>query len=984
MDSKNFKNPPAASRPAPFWSWNDNFSKDEMIRQIKDMSDKGWGSFFMHSRVGLVTPYLKEEWFDFVNACCKTAKEEGMYAHLYDEDKWPSGFAGGEVVKHKKFRQRVLCLTEKDELTEDDQILDQYDEKLIVRRILPAKLKWYNGYCYADLLNKEAVEEFLKTTHEKYVENCSEYIGNVVSTVFTDEPAYGVNRLQEYDYKNFVFLPWTDRLPEVFETEKGYDITKNLAKLFYNIEGYKKVRYDFFDIVLKMFIEAFTKPYAEWCEAHSLALTGHMMAEDTLSSQTQWIGAAMPHYEYMQRPGIDKLHRDISIEPTVKQLTSVSEQLEKERNLSEVFGCMGQQASFFHRKWIAQWQAVMGIDFVNHHLSLYSMRGERKRDFPANLFYQQPWWSEERGFSDYIGRMCEYVNSTKRNVDILFIHPIATGWCLYEAEKTINKLPKEVDFYEQSFYNLTKKLLSEKLDFHYGDETIMKKYASVDGSAVNIGKISYHTVILPPMVTLSKSTAKLLEKFAQNGGKIIYQNPHAYLIEGDNAKIEFIKSANGADKSEEVIDMLDKIYPDRIRIINKNTSQNAPGIYADHKTDGKYEYYFIISNEENRCLDTNISIKTDKYICVLDMFDGEAYDIDTVSENGRKSFDIKFYPAGSVLLRLSDKKENSAKKAYLGSGVMLKSFERIGEADIKTVSLAEDNLLVLNDAALEIGSESIPTSPLNLLQHKYFYPASDSTPFKAEYTFNVDSLPDSEISAAIEMAHNLDAITFNGKNIPIPSPNEIFDDSCYKDLSLRKVSLGTPVLGINTLIIEGKKINNITAPGCHSKVEDSKNHHPTELEAICIIGNFSVDTTDNIRFAINSPHKICPKNITESGAPFYAGNVKIKFEFENRGAKYLRIDGAEASYIRLSINGKDCGIAYWNPFIFDISSYTTEGKNKGEITLCTTLFNMTGPNRVENIEDLRGISPHTFADINNAKEDYTFIKYGIKGITLLK
>ncbi len=98
--------------------------------------------------------------------------------------------------------------------------------------------------------------------------------------------------------------------------------------------------------------------------------------------------------------------------------------------------------SFFHRKWIGDWQAALGISFINHHLSLYSMRGERKRDYPANLFYQQPWWSEERGLADYFARLCAAVSEGKRQVDILVIQPLKeTGsksaltatdacWCL--------------------------------------------------------------------------------------------------------------------------------------------------------------------------------------------------------------------------------------------------------------------------------------------------------------------------------------------------------------------------------------------------------------------------------------------------------------------------------------------------------------------------------------------------------------------------
>ena len=39
------------------------------------------------------------------------AKEEDMLAYLYDEDRWPSGAAGGYVTEDIRFRSRFLLFT---------------------------------------------------------------------------------------------------------------------------------------------------------------------------------------------------------------------------------------------------------------------------------------------------------------------------------------------------------------------------------------------------------------------------------------------------------------------------------------------------------------------------------------------------------------------------------------------------------------------------------------------------------------------------------------------------------------------------------------------------------------------------------------------------------------------------------------------------------------------------------------------------------
>ncbi len=989
MDNKKFKNPPVESRPAPFWSWNDDMTKEELIRQIREMGEKGWGSFFMHSRVGLVTPYLQDKWFELVEACCEAAKDEKIYAHLYDEDKWPSGFASGEVVKNEAYRQRSLCLMNKEDVAEDDVVYKDLGDKVIAKRIAREGDTWFNGYCYADLMNKDAVQEFFRTTHDKYAEKCGKYMGNVIPTVFTDEPCYQMSARNIQGAPDCDFLPWTEMLPEVFKEKKGYDLLDRIDALFFEKDGYEKVRFDFFDVALGMFIDAFTKPYGEWCTNHDVALTGHMMAEDSLVYQIAWTGGSMPHYEYMQRPGIDKLSRNIEIDQTVKQLTSVSEQLEKERNLSEVFGCMGQQTSFFHRKWISQWQAVMGIDFVNHHLSLYSMRGERKRDWPQNLFYQQPWWKEEKGFSDYIARTCEYVHATKRDVDILFIHPLTTGWCLYDAHSFHSRLPGKIDLYDNGYITLTKALLADKLDFHYGDEIIMKNHASVKDGAICIGKFEYHTVVIPPIVNLTSNTVKLLDEFAYQGGKIVCQTPCMSLIDGSKAEAEFMKKAKVVELCSECVGYISSLYPDRIKITDKLSRKNASTVYADHKFDDEYEYYFIVSNEEKRSIDTEIRIKTDKYATVLDLSNGLEYTLDAVSEGGYISFDMKFYPAGAVIVRLSNKKADALPMpSYLGSAVEFKPLEKIGEAMAVKTKLNEENLLVLNDASLEIGGKVVAENmPVNLMHHTLFYPSPNGTPFKATYKFTVEAMPAGELTAAIEMAHNLDKITFNGKSLEIPAENVMLDESCYKDVYFRKVVLGMPEIGENTLVIEGIKDNNITGPNCHVAVENYETHKPTELEAIYITGDFSVKTSDNISFAIAEPYEPCYKNIVESGCNFYAGSVDIECEFvadEKNMPTYLRLDGVEASCVRVSVNGADCGVCYWEPFVYDISEVVIPGENKFTVRLYTTLFNMTGPNRVNGIKDIRCVNPTSMVDPTRFNEKYEFVDYGFRGVTLLK
>ena len=108
LDDGLFKNPTSEYRSTPFWSWNYSLEKDELLRQIDIFKEMGFGGFHMHSRVGLESIYLGEHFMNMIKKCVDKAKDNDMKAYLYDEDRWPSGTAGGYVTKEKKYRRKSL------------------------------------------------------------------------------------------------------------------------------------------------------------------------------------------------------------------------------------------------------------------------------------------------------------------------------------------------------------------------------------------------------------------------------------------------------------------------------------------------------------------------------------------------------------------------------------------------------------------------------------------------------------------------------------------------------------------------------------------------------------------------------------------------------------------------------------------------------------------------------------------------------------
>lgn len=69
-----------------------------------------------------------------------------------------------------------------------------------------------------------------------------------------------------------------------------------------------------------------------------------------------------------------------------------------------------------------------------HHLTWTSMAGEAKRDYPASIGYQSPWYKEYPLIENYFSRLNTVLSRGKAVVKVGVIHPIESYW-LYWGNK---------------------------------------------------------------------------------------------------------------------------------------------------------------------------------------------------------------------------------------------------------------------------------------------------------------------------------------------------------------------------------------------------------------------------------------------------------------------------------------------------------------------------------------------------------------------
>ncbi len=370
-----FSDPPREYHSAPLWVWNDMLTDEQITGTLQDLAGQQVKQVFVHPRPGLMTPYLSQEWFRLWRVALKEAERLDMNVWIYDENSYPSGFAGGLVPDAMpESRGRGLTIKEQDSAGQPDENFvaafrpDQSGYQNVSNEVragtqlpkgkyLVASIQhagtspWYGGKFYVDLMYPEVTQKFLAVTMDAYTREIGDQYGKRVPGSFTDEPhlapAGG--------------LPWTVDLPEVFEKRWGYNLIDNLPSLIRPVGDWRRVRHNYIQVLLDLFIERWAKPYYEYCDKHNIEFTGHYWEHEWPNCLRSPDNMAM--YAWHQRPSIDTLmnqysedtHAQFGNVRAVKELSSVANQLGRKRTLCEAYGAGGWDLRFEDMKRIGDW-----------------------------------------------------------------------------------------------------------------------------------------------------------------------------------------------------------------------------------------------------------------------------------------------------------------------------------------------------------------------------------------------------------------------------------------------------------------------------------------------------------------------------------------------------------------------------------------------------------------------------------------------------
>lgn len=351
--------------PSLFWMWNQTPTPGEICRQLDGFLSKGVRSLYIHPMPhnfrpadfyqGMELEYLSPEFFELISIACQEMQKRGMILWLYDEGGWPSGCANGAVVgQNPQWGIWTLCLKN--------------------QTIQPRQ---YQPECnYPDLMNPDATNCFIKTTHEKYDKAIGEHFGRTVKGIFTDEPRI-------FGRIGTDVIPWSPCLPAAFESDHAYPLDSVLKYLFVPPAKEDIMRYHraYLHSVSKLVAEHFYKPIRQWCDRRNLLFEGHLNDESDFDKHGFCFGDFFQQAKYFHCPGIDTIKRQIfpdSKRGNFALLASSVKWLEGRcAALTETGGVYGAGLTLAQMKWLAMYQMIRGIDRINFIGAMYASNSAR-------------------------------------------------------------------------------------------------------------------------------------------------------------------------------------------------------------------------------------------------------------------------------------------------------------------------------------------------------------------------------------------------------------------------------------------------------------------------------------------------------------------------------------------------------------------------------------------------------------------------------
>ncbi len=488
--------------------------------------------------------YLESEasWNKLI-ASVQACRDLGMVVWIYDEQGYPSGAAGGLVLKRNPD-------FEAQELAYDASLPDPF----VIRPAYEhthASNNYYAARRYANLIDDRAAACFIDVTHNAYYQRLKPFFGDTIQAMFTDEPsliAVNIGQIPEDvrkrvkvvdpidpDVKLLPRVPWCYDMTERYLERFGEDLLPQRRSLFVGDTGEdRRIRRQFWSLVADLISDRYFGALESWCEQRGVASSGHSLWEEQVLHHVPLEGNGLKCLGRMQIPGLDLLNSDPQAVIHTGWLTagmpaSAARLNGRRRIMTEVSDFqqkMGGQGpvSVAEMQATAAWQATWDVtDFTLY----YSPHDRSLEDY--------------RRYGDFVGRLNAILKPATPNPETLLYYPIYDCWAEYLPVAEPLRMPTQSPRAQQlvsSFLQLGQKLQRTQIPFTLTDHEHLAAAELQDDGTLKIANNHYRSLVLPVDVQLPAKAAAVVEQFVQKGGRVIRDGVDEAAKSGENLRSE--------------------------------------------------------------------------------------------------------------------------------------------------------------------------------------------------------------------------------------------------------------------------------------------------------------------------------------------------------------------------------------------------------------------------------------------------------------
>lgn len=916
-----------------FWMLNGDLTDEEIVFQLREMKDKGVYSFIARTYLGLRSDYPGPRFKEKMRTIVNTARDLGLKIFLQ------AGYMPEAVLGLPETCSLYYIYPVKEGEEDGRRVICRHHDTVFVE---------HNSVTFLNMFDSEAMDYYLKTSYEDMWAEFSEEYGKTILSVWVDEPSY-----------NGTYLPWFPKLETMFSERFGYSLADKVWMLYFDGEGCETVRYHYRTLMRDLLEINYFKKVQDWCHAHNLMFSGHLMMEETMKSQISRAQATVPYYKYFDIPGIDKLkgemnwvddplnslnphERQYNLYNTALQCTSAARQTGKGHVLAEMYGVSGENFTFRNMTCMFDSYAAMGINHRSVHGMFYTLHGRGKRAYPPHISYYQPFWKKYKNITDYTARVSAFISEGRPASDVAVIHPLETGYMLYRGSVNGSAVGSEaLDRLDAKVNDLLVTLCSEQRAVDFADLASIRDLGCVQNGRLVVGEMSYGTVILPDLKVITSQLLGLLEQMAAEGGKVLCLGDAPIMLDG-------VPSDEVADRIKAISTRVDSVAA-VLNALDEPTCKvegvGGANILLNRRICEDGEKIFVYNKDCAHEARIELSVKAAGTLYRYDAYSGEICEYPAKQDGAFLRASLNVPEGGSVLLSVEPQRDDVTRTVETSE---IKSVLPINDA--WTAEPLSDNVLLLEYCRFRKGDGDFSAEMPIIAVQRLLTVDEYRGPITLQYEFETaDEL--SGISLALEDPAE-QRLTLDGSPIDC-TPTGWYCDKSFKTVSVGTLSAGQHVLEVSREFFPLTKVTNMITQLFETR-------HGIELEPMYLLGKFAVRghgvssvngcTVFERQFVLEAlPDAVVSLGeLTGDGFPFYAGEIVLTGKVNvpesiDTSSATLRLGVMNAACAEVIVNGVNVGDINRAPAQIDIGGALKKGENVVQIKLYTTIHNIIGP-----------------------------------------